>query len=131
MFALQHIYYAVDGKMTLLSNILDCGGCISAQRFTRLLRQSGSSGPSPSAPTAGTFESKSMLEPTSSHSLATGRVPLLHDFDASTTESPGTYVLDGVARVAQLALEPTVMDALPDSDTEQVLGNLNSSAPGI
>ncbi|XP_033169658.1 PDF receptor [Drosophila mauritiana] len=115
--------------MTLLSNILDCGGCISAQRFTRLLRQSGSSGPSPSAPAPGTFESKSMLEPTSSHSLATGRVPLLHDFDATTTESPGTHVLDGVARVAQLALEPTVMDALPDPDTEQVLGNLNSNAP--
>ncbi|EDW46322.1 GM23511 [Drosophila sechellia] len=124
-----HIYYVVDGKMTLLSNILDCGGCISDQRFTHLLRQSGSSGPSPSAPAPGTFESKSMLEPTSPHSLATGRVPLLHDFDASTTESPGTYVLDGVARVAQLALEPTVMDALPDPDTEQVLGNLNSSAP--
>ncbi|XP_043659669.1 PDF receptor isoform X1 [Drosophila teissieri] len=128
-----HIYYVVDGKMTLLSNILDCGGCISAQRFTRLLRQSGSSGPSPSAPAPGTFESKSMLEPTSSHSLPTGRVPLLHDFDASTTESASTaYVLDGVARVArvaQLALEPTVMDALPDADTEQVLSNLNSSAP--
>ncbi|XP_016948715.1 PDF receptor isoform X1 [Drosophila biarmipes] len=118
--------------MTLLSNILDCGGGISAQRFTRLLRQSSSPGFLSSSSLGTTFESKSMLEPTSSHVLPTGRVPVLHDFDfdSSTTELPRILVLDGVAGVATMALEPTAMDAvLPDSDPDQVLSNFNISAP--
>ncbi|XP_052857292.1 PDF receptor isoform X1 [Drosophila gunungcola] len=127
----RHFQNVVDGEMTLLSNILDCGGGIPAQRFAHLLRQSSSSGSTPSGTASGPFESKSMLEPTSSHILPTGRVPILHDFGSSSTASPltGTYLLDGVASVAKMALEPTVRDILPDPDPDQVPSNLNASGP--
>ncbi|KAH8235978.1 hypothetical protein KR032_011791, partial [Drosophila birchii] len=127
------LQYAFAGDMTLLSNILDSGGGISAQRFTRLLRQSSTSS-SDSA-------SASMLEPTSSQLpindvLGGGRIPFLHGNATDESSLPPdadaldpNFVLDGVTSVAKMALEATVKEVLRDPDPEQILGNGNASAP--
>ncbi|KAH8250494.1 hypothetical protein KR038_008094, partial [Drosophila bunnanda] len=134
---LQHAFV---GDMTLLSSILDSGGGISAQRFTRLLRQSSTS--SSSSPSSSSSAASSMLEPTSSQLsindvLDGGRIPFLHGNATGESSSPlpdadaldPNFVLDGVTSVAKMALEATVKEVLRDPDPEQILANANASAP--
>ncbi|KAH8343197.1 hypothetical protein KR059_006340 [Drosophila kikkawai] len=140
----MQLQYAFAGDMTLLSSILDSGGSISAQRFTRLLRQSSTSSSSSVSASA------SMLEPTSSQLpnndvLGGGRIPFLPGNatgESSSSSSPPlpspslpdadaldpNFVLDGVTSVAKMALEATVK-VLRDPDPEQILANANASAP--
>lgn len=124
------LQYAFAGNMTLLSSILDSGGGISAQRLTRLLRQSSSISSSSSA-----SADVAMLEPTSSQLPFSGeRIPFLDD-NATTSEAPlgdvleQNFTLDRVTSVAKMALEATVKEVLRDPDPDLVLAGVNASAP--
>ncbi|KAH8286756.1 hypothetical protein KR018_005131, partial [Drosophila ironensis] len=128
-----HFQHANIGNMTLLSSILDSGGSVSVQRFTRMLRQSSSSASaSASASASSIIASESMVEPTAlQHSSAIGgRVPSMsQDAVLPTTSETPHVLIDRVANVAKLALETTAMNVLPEPDPFQSPATGNVTAP--